>query len=69
MQSDDVSIVTRKVETVYDLLSRVAGIPNLLTILFTLLIKSYADFNSSLQIMQKFMSNTERSKYGTLFSS
>ena len=60
---------TRKVETYFDLLSQVAGIPNLLMLLFTLLIRSYADFNSSLQIVQKFMSPNERAQYGSLFSS
>jgi len=51
--ADEVVITERRVETIFDLISKVAGIPNLLMIIMTLLVSKYQQLNSSLMILNK----------------
>jgi len=50
---EEIEITERRVETIFDLISKVAGIPNLLMIIMTLLVSKYQELNSSLMILNK----------------
>ena len=64
---DEVEITERRVETIFDLISKVAGIPNLLMIIMTLLVSKYQELNSSLMILNKM--GVKKVRYPNLVNS
>ena len=55
----------RRIQTIFDLISLVAGVPNLLTILVMMNISKYLDFHANFSIAEKITHNEKEEKEGT----
>ena len=58
VQDQDNLIHERRVATLFDLTSLIAGIPNFLIIIFSLLISNFQDFNSVFIMVEKLCSKS-----------
>ena len=56
----------RHISTIFDFISLIAGIPNLLMIISAALINGYQQFNSNFLILEEFVGKTTKSIKGGL---